>query len=312
MLKRIKIRIKKKIESYLYSKIGNVLNKKILQKDFINIFSQLQQFYNAPDEMLSSKVEARTVVTDIVERFEKNGAIIKREKIDADDFNRWISDNPEMSGHYNNQGDVKIEKLLEHYLTTHYLQITGRSITYIDIAAASSPFASVVAKHTGCNALGQDLIFKDGVHGNKIGSDAGEMPVIDNFADVLTLHCAYECFQGDSDIRFIKEASRVLKTNGRLGIVPLYIDDVYFVKTGPRCDKRKIKIEPDARWIWRDDQYDSEPFSRHYSPESFITRVIDNSPRLKCELLYFINLDELRSKHIGQRIYCNFMFRAVK
>jgi len=157
-----------------------------------------------------------------------------------------------------------------------------------------------------------DLTFEKGIHGNKIGSDAGNMPVEENFADIMALHCAFECFQGDSDIRFVKEAGRVLKSGGRFGIIPLYVDNTYFVMTGPKCDKRKISVEPEAKWIWRDDKYDSVPFSRHYSPESFKTRIIDNINGMTPEIIYFVNLDELRNYYDGNRIYCNFMFKVKK
>ena len=311
MISIIKSKVKSKLQNYIKSEIENEVQSQLLQKDFIQIFTQLQQFNSAPDEMLSSRVEALTDIKNLVDRFEQLGVKIVRERIDFDDFDLWIENYPEMREFYYHLGDVKIEKLLEHYLTTKYLNISGE-VVYIDIAAASSPFAEIISKHVGCQAYSQDLIFDEGIHGNKIGGDAGNMPVPDNFADVMTLHCAYECFQGDSDIRFIKDAGRVLKINGRLGIIPLYIDDVYFVKTGPKYDKSKVKVEHEARWIWRDDQWDSEPFSRHYSPESFKGRIIDNSSGLECELIHFTNLEELRSKYTGQRIYCNFMLRAKK
>ena len=128
----------------------------------------------------------------------------------------------------------------------------------------------------------------------------------------MALHCAFECFQGDSDIRFVQEANRILKEKGRFGIIPLYIDSEYFVKTGPKCDKRIISVEPEAKWIWRDDKWDQEPFSRHYSPESLKSRIIDNIIDMKSEIIHFINLDELQSYYSGNRFYCNFMLRVTK
>ena len=284
---------------------------KIFEGQNKQIKKQLHEYNMATDDYLSSKVESLSNINDLANRFENLGLKVVRLKIDIQDFERWLNEFKEIMDFYKDYKDVSIEKPLEHYLTMKYLNISKKDI-YIDIAACASPFAEIVEKNVGSKSFIQDLIFKKGINGNKIGGDAGDMPVPDNFADVMTLHCAYECFRGDSDIRFIKEAGRVLKTGGRLGIVPLYIDDVYFVKTGPKCDKRKIKVESEARWIWRDDQYDSGPFSRHYSPESFKNRIIDNIVGMNCELLFFTNLDELSDRYEGQKIYCNFMFRVLK
>ena len=191
-----------------------------------------------------------------------------------------------------------------------YLNIKKHDV-YIDIAAANSPFSKILRKH-GVDAYEQDLKYLAGINNYKIGGDASSLPVSDNFADVLSLQCAFECFQGNSDIGFIKEAGRVLKKRGMLGIVPLYIDKEYFVKTGPKCDKRKIKVEKEAKWIWRDDLYMDEPFSRHYSPASFKNRVYDNLFGMNGEILYFTNLDIIMKEFDNQRIYCHFMFRAIK
>jgi len=39
----------------------------------------------------------------------------------------------------------------------------------------------------------------------------------DGFASVLSLQCAYECFMGDADIRFVEEAGRFWIKNGGMG-----------------------------------------------------------------------------------------------
>ena len=205
---------------------------------------------------------------------------------------------------------MKIENLLDLFFVFEYLNLKIEDI-YIDIASADSPFSKIL-RENNYKAYEQDLIYKDGMNDFRIGGDASKLPVKDGFANVLSLQCAFECFQGDSDIGFIRETSRVLKINGKLGIVPLYLDEEYFVKTGPKCDKRKIKVEKEANWIWRDDSYQNSPFSRHYSPLSFKKRVYDQLISMKGEIIYFTNLEELRKEFNNQRIYCQFMFRATK
>lgn len=274
------------------------------------IRKQLDEFKNAPDEMLSSKVEAKTSIANLIEQFENLGVNIVREKIDIADFKVWMDKFPELDNFYENSGDVKIEKILEHYLTTKYLNLSNGDV-YIDIAACSSPFAEAIRKQ-GITAYEQDLINPTGINGYKIGGDASSMPVSDNFADVLSMQCSFECFQGNSDVGFIKESGRVLKNGGRLGIIPLYIDNEYFVKTGPKCNKLKVSVEKGAKWIWRDDSWSAEPFSRHYSPTSFKNRVYDNLVGMNGEIFYFTNLDEVMQVFENQRVYCHFMFRASK
>ena len=266
---------------------------------------------NASDDFLASKVEEKTDINDLIKKIKDSKIPLKHKKIDINDFKDWCKEYYEIIDFYKNFGDVSIEKPLEHYITMKFLNLTKNDI-FIDIASASSPWANILNNHLGNKAYSQDLVFKDGINGSKIGGDASNMFVCDNFADVLTLHCAFECFQGDSDINFIKETGRVLKKGGRLGIVPLYLDSIYFVKTGPRYDKRKVNIEKEARWIWRDDQWDNEPFSRHYSPEMLKKRIYDNINKLKVEIIHFTNLDEIIKEYPGQRIYCNFMFKAIK
>ncbi len=301
-------KIKQKIKNFVDHKV----NEKF-EKDFDKYFQisfQQREFENASDDYLASKVEALTNVKNLAERFQKNEIEVEEQQINIPDFEKWMQEYPEVVDFYKNMGNVKIEKILEHYITYKYLNIKN-SKTYIDIAASTSPFANFVSEHIGNKSFRQDLVYKKGIHGNEIGSDAGKIPVENNFADVMTLHCAYECFQGNSDVNFIIEAQRVLNKNGKLGIVPLYTDDVYFVKTGVKCDKRNVDIEKEARWIWRDDGY-QEPFSRHYSPESFKSRIIDKINSLDYKIIYFTNLDELELHYKGQRIYCHFMFYAEK
>ena len=137
------------------------------------------------------------------------------------------------------------------------------------------------------------------------------MPVKDGFADVMMLHCSFECFEGSSDYGFAKEAGRVLKSGGRVGIIPLYIDTIHFTMTSPWHDKRDIEVDPEGRWLWRDDRFRAR-FSRHYSPESFVERVVSKMSGLNASIVFFTNLDELRARYESQKIYCAFMLKGEK
>lgn len=300
MLKRLKNKIKNVISCQI--------DKRIEEK--LQLAIQMNEYINAPSDKLSSYVESKTEISGIIDEFKSIGINVVDERINIERFKNWMNEYPEVVAHCANHNDVKIEKILEHYLVFEFLKIKKHDV-YIDIAACNSPYSKILTKH-GVDGYEQDLIYPSGIINRKIGGDASSLPVSEKFADVLSLQCAFECFQGNSDIGFIKESGRVLKAGGRLGIVPLYMDNVYFVKTGPKCDKRKVKVEKDAYWIWRDDLHLSEPFSRHYSPVSFKNRVYDNLIGMKGEIIHFTNLNELMKIFNNQRIYCHFMFRAIK
>lgn len=303
----------KKIKLFLKQKLKNFIRTTLLEEidGLSQIQSQLIKYNNASEDMLYSKVIKSTSIENLIERFKKLNIPVIYEKIDIADFNKWRKKYKEIDKYYRSLNDVYIEKVLEHYLTMRFLDIKKKD-TLIDIAALGSPYAKIVKKRLGNKSYSQDLIYEKGINKDKIGGDAGSMPLSDYFADVLTLHCAYECFQGDSDINFIREAQRVLSNKGRLGIVPLYVDDVYFIMTGPKYDKRKINVEKEARWIWRDDNGQSQPFSRHYNPESFKERIINNISNMKYKIVNFTNINELEKYYNNQRIYCNFMFICGK
>jgi hypothetical protein len=152
------------------------------------------------------------------------------------------------------------------------------------------------------------MAYPEGIHEVNIGADAGNTKLPDGFASVLSAQCAFECFMGDADIRFVSEATRILNEKGRYGIVPLYLDNTYFVATSPYCNQQDIVIESEAKKVWRDDRFKA-PFSRHYSPESFWERIYSQIPEsMTGKVLYFRNLPEVMKHYPGQRIYSFFMF----
>jgi len=309
MYKYIKRKLKIRLEDFVKRIVKEKLDEEFDTR--LQIYNQMNEFRNSPPEMLSSNVESKTHIPDLINRFKRLSVPIREEIIDVDEFKQWRKEYPEIISYYDSQNNVKVEKTLEHYLTMKFLNIKKQNVL-IDIAACNSPFSNILSNHLGLTGYRLDLIYQPGIHGRNIGGDAGNMPVPDEFADILTLHCAFECFQGDADIRFVIDAQRVLKKGGCFGIVPLYIDDEYFVKVGPKYDKRKVKIEKDAKQIWRDDSFSSVPFSRHYSPESLKERVINNFKEMEYEIIHFINLEEISKHFPEQRIYAHFFFKAVK
>lgn len=295
------------IKAKLLGYIDQAINRKIEQ--MLPILSQLMDFQNSPEEDRQSYYERIRNPEELKKRFINTGILVGEIDIDIEDFKNWLANFPEIRQHYSDMGDVTIEKCLEHYLTYKYLNITQRDI-FIDIAASQSPWTNIL-NNAGVKSYRLDISYPKGIHGVNIGADAADTKLPDNFASVLALHCAFECFMGDTDFLFIREANRILRNNGRFGIVPLYCDDIHLVLTSPFCDQRLVSIEPEAKRVWRDDKY-KEPFSRHYSPEVFAKRIYSELGNMKGKLFYIRNINQLAEVYKGQRIYCYFMFYCQK
>lgn len=304
------------VKDKLRSLIADLVRSEV-QKTMEYMLPQLIQFYNSPKENRESyhnhgrdPLGNMGLFSSLKDRLLAVGVPVEEVDIDISDFECWLDEFSEIRKHYERMGDVLVEKCLEHYLAFRHLKISKDDV-YIDIAAAGSPWASILNKK-GIRSYRLDLAYPKGIHGINVGADAGDTNLSDGFCSVMSAQCAFECFMGDADVRFVKQVARVLNKKGRYGIVPLYLDDTYFVATSPYCDQNKVKIESEARKVWRDDEY-KVPFSRFYSPESFQKRIYFNLPtNMTGKVLYFKNLADVIKHYKGQKIYCFFMFYCEK
>lgn len=300
------------ISDNLHFKSSDIISKDIYKNayplhNFHNIPKELRQSYYDHTKDPLSNIDYYKALKD---RLVSLNVIVEEREIDINDFEQWLNEFSEIKNHYQNHGDVFIEKCLEHYLTYRYLNISQDDV-FIDIAASGSPWAEVL-NFRGIKSYRLDMTYPGGFNGINIGADASNSGLPEGFCSALALHCAFECFMGDADIRFAKEASRILKINGRYAIAPLYLEDTYFVSTSPLCDQKNITIEKEALKVWRDDEY-KVPFDRFYSPEAFKQRVYSHIPEnMDTMVLYFNNLEYLNKYYKGQRIYCFFMFYGKK
>ena len=278
---------------------------------------QVETFRNSPARDRQSHME-RTLnplenleyFSGLKERLIVSGVPVREVEIDREAFDHWRRSVPEIASFYRPGGDVFIEKCLEHYLVFKYLSLSAGD-TYIDVAAARSPWAALLNRNR-IRAYRLDMAYEKGVHGMDIGADADDTGLPDEFCTGLSLQCAFECFMGDSDVGFIREASRILVPGGRYAIAPLYLETEFFNTTSPLIDQDQVIIDRGARRVWRDDAY-VEPFSRMYSPEVFKTRIYSRVPsNTRVEVLYFKNLEEIVNYYQGQRIYCFFMLLGHK
>ena len=281
------------------------------------IRAQLAAFRQSPPEERQFYMERSrypqanlTYFAAIKDRLQVAGVPVREVRIDRAAFDQWRRGVPQLASFYRPGGDVFIEKCLEHYLVHKYLNLSPGD-TYLDVAAAESPWAELLYQNR-IRSYRLDMKYRKGLHGLDIGADAADTDLPDNFCTALSLQCAFECFMGDADVGFIKEASRLLAPGGKLAITPLYLETEYFITTSPLIDQDEVIIDPGAKRVWRDDAY-VEPFSRMYSPEIFTERIYSRIPRnIRAEVLYFTNLEEILNYYQGQRIYCFFMLLARK
>jgi len=292
---------------------GNEIRKPVssLIKKQLDAFQNSQEherqsYYDHTKEPLKSK----EYYIGLKDKLASLDISVDEEQIDLNDFKNWLQVNPEIKKCYMGCKDVIIEKCLEHYLSTKYLDINQKDI-YIDIAAAGSPWADILNQRN-IRSYRLDKAYVPGINGTNIGADACDTKLPSSSCTALSLHCAFECFMGEADSQFLGEAGRILSQNGRLTITPLYLEDTFIVVTSPFCDQKDVFIDKGAIRIWRDDEY-IEPFSRHYSPEAFLKRVYSQLPQdMTGKVLFFQNLNEVMINYPGQRIYCYFMFYCQK
>jgi len=173
---------------------------------------------------------------------------------------------------------------------------------YVDIASAGAPTSEIYHKLYGCNSYQQDLIFPEGVHENLIGGDASNMPVENGFATKMGLHCSFEHFEQDSDMRFIKEVNRVLKNGGKLCIVPLYLFNKYAIQTDLSLflPWKRMNFEPDAV-VYCAKGYGNQ-HGRFYDVNHLITRIRNNLNELKLTIYVVQN-----EKDIDASCYVKFI-----
>jgi len=219
-------------------------------------------------------------------------------KIDVPDFQGWLKKTNFPKKYVNSYLDVFVEKALEHYVGAKLLELQGEDIL-IDVAAANSPWFEIAQRMYGCTAYALDLTFSPGINGKKIGGDATAMPLPDGFVTKMALHCAYEMLEGDADIRLLPEAERVLAKGGKMVILPLYMHNFYFVDSSPFTDRRGLDYQRAIR-VWRDDGHRVR-YSRKYSVEAFLRRVVNNLKYSALKIYYIEN-----EKEVSQECYLKF------
>jgi SAM-dependent methyltransferase len=235
---------------------------------------------------------AQPDLTNISKDFEALGVKVIQYKIDVDGFNDWLEQVQFPSSYIDSYGGVFVEKALEHYVGASLLQMRSDDML-IDVAAAHSPWYEMARRLYGCDGYALDLVFPSGVHGKKIGADATHMPLPDDFATKITLHCSYEHFEGSADVRLISEAYRILKDGGKMIILPLYMHEFYQALSSPWAGRKGLDYNG-AELVWWD-YYDAPRcrFARNYSVEAFYERIVTNLNGFTLQIYYIENEKEV-------------------
>ena len=232
---------------------------------------------------------------EIVKELKKSGFNVTDFRIDAKEYRHYLklARYENYSGYYGGgKGNNFAEKSLEHFIAAKLLDLSKEDI-YIDVASADAPTSDIYHRLFGCSSYQQDLIFPEGINGNVIGGDASDMPVKDGFATKIGLHCSFEHFEQDSDMRFIRETKRVLRKGGRLCIIPLYLFNKYAVHTDLSVflPWKGVNFEPDAT-VYCAKGYENR-HGRFYDVPHLITRVRNNLDGLKLTVYVVQNAKDI-------------------
>jgi SAM-dependent methyltransferase len=246
---------------------GSTPQEVVPQNDFYAFVARVREPRESNPISLDEGFETR-----LTHRLELNGISVSDYFIDVGRYREYVN----RAGYHELYPNYYIgnfpEKSLEHYIAADLLDLNPKD-TYIDIASEHSPVPEIYSRVFGVNAYRQDLAYAPGLRGDTIGSNAADMPVPNGFATKLALHCSFEHFEGDSDVRFLKEAARVLRPQGAACIVPLYMAERYSVMTDPRISvPAGVEFEPDARVHCVDGW--GNRHGRFYDPEHLAARLV--------------------------------------
>ncbi len=246
---------------------------------------------------ISSEHLKNPVLDDkLSEELKQLGVEVNELKISREEYLKYLSKASYAENYYGGGKNPEMnftEKTLEHFVSTLFIDFYPE-MTFIDYAAATSPFSSIIKNIFGIShSFCQDIIFEKGIHGNKIGGYPSDFQLPDNSVDAVTLHCSLEHFEGESDIDFFRSMEKMLKPGGRIIVLPFYLAYEYTIHLDPAYNLLKFhspETDHQARiryCNWK------QFFSRHYSPQILYDRILSNCPGLKLTVYRVLNFREI-------------------
>jgi hypothetical protein len=244
------------------------------------------------------------VVEEISQALAANGVAVRDLHLDTGAYHDYLA----RAGYAERYPDYYrgnvTEKSVEHFLGYQLLG-SAAGQRFVDIASEHSPVPEIYERLSGCEAYAQDLMFPEGLHGRRIGGDAGKMALPDGFLHGALASCSLEHFEGDADTRFMIEMERTLAPGGSLVVVPLYMytaaaiqtDPLYAVPAGVQFD-RDAEIFCTEGWGNR--------HGRFYSAATLVSRLIR-----PCRRLAFTAHRLRLPADLAPSVYCRFLLQAV-
>lgn len=176
-------------------------------------------------------------------------------------------------------------KIMEYYFVERLLEFNrwDAKDIYLDVGAAGSPFTKYLRENRKIIAFALDL--EKGKYSELpyyIQEDATKMHFKSEEIAAISLQSSFEMFVGTSDIEFIKEAGRVLKTGGKVIICPLYLHPQFLSTVSPNYYNTGL-ADFGALECIRLDCRGSIPLGRFYSIDALNERIIKIAK--KCELI---------------------------
>lgn len=324
----LKINIKKEDIWISYKKVGNsvcgweyegkipiTLNLDTLYLYFYKnekiIFKQkIEVFYNPDKENYLSTfkyIDTKDMFfspNDILKEFEKISQDVRIYDFIEDDYFEWFNKVDYLSyPKYCKEfkvGKILHCKALQHYLSIKLLDIQKDDV-YLDIASSNSVCPDIIEKFYTKNIFRQDLLYKDGVHNNLIGSNAEDIPLLDKTVDKITLHCSFEHFENNSDINFLKEAHRILKEKGKIVITPFYMNEKEHILTSPSIWESKYSIGNLPKFTKNYplvvDENIKQRQEKVFSVDTLVSEII--KPFEKYFMFEIIHLEEIKSESLS-------------
>jgi len=167
----------------------------------------------------------------------------------------------------------RVRYALWHYVGLQLANLSERDVV-LDAGAQDGIWGRIARRRHQCTVYDADLQYRPGVHGHQVGCEVGSIPLPDGSLTAIVSFCAFNCFEGDADQAFLKEAVRLLQPGGRLVIVPLCIGDTYVNLYDPAVMNRPENLDAGARHIpwtgW------GSNFGRWYDRDAFERRFLNN------------------------------------
>lgn len=240
-------------------------------------------------------------IEPIVAEFRRRDLPVQEAIVDFGEYETWYAktDYPANYPKYVKEfpvGGTLNQKAMQHYLSIDLLGLKAGDV-YMDIASSNSVFPDIALRQVGvARAYRQDLSYAKGVHGDRVGGDAADIPLPDASLNHMALHCSWEHFEGTSDIGLLQESARVLKKGGRICVIPLYMANEFLIQTSLCMWRRGAELDvpgldPEATLYVQEGL--RQRCMRSYSPQMLKEKIFAAVPdSLRLEIHHFKNWED--------------------